>query len=74
MTTILSKELDRKFADPGASKNWYKCTFCNANYKTGWGVFVEITIHGKIYCLRSTVPDEPLEIKAMDLVRSLPMK
>jgi hypothetical protein len=37
MTVILSKKWDRKFADPGASKNWYKCTFCNASYKTGWG-------------------------------------
>jgi hypothetical protein len=70
MTAILSKKWDRKFADPGASKNRYKCTVCNANYKTGWGVFVEITIDGKIYCLRSTVPDEDtLDIKAMDLER-----
>jgi hypothetical protein len=70
MTVILSKKWDRKFADPGASKNWYKCTFCNANYKTGWGVFVEITFDGKIYCYRSTVPDEDtLDIKAMDRER-----
>ncbi len=70
MTVILSKKWDRKFADPGASKNWYKCTFCNANYKTGWGVFVEIAFDGEIYCYRSTVPDEDtLDIKAMDLER-----
>jgi hypothetical protein len=30
MTAILSKLWQRKFADPGASKNWYKCTLCNA--------------------------------------------
>jgi hypothetical protein len=69
MTAIPPKFFQRMFEDPGASRKKFKCTFCHANYKTGWGVFVEITIDGKIYCLRSTVPDEPLEIKAMDLER-----
>ena len=37
VTVILSKKWDRKFADPGASKNLYTRTFCNANNKTWWG-------------------------------------
>jgi hypothetical protein len=33
---------------------------------TRWGVFVEVHIDGKIYVLRSTVPDDDtLDIKAM---------
>ena len=38
--------------------------------KQGGGGFVEIAFDGKIYCYRSTVPDEDtLDIKAMDLER-----
>jgi hypothetical protein len=72
MTAIPHKFFQRKFEDPGASKKRYKCNFCDANYRTRWGVFVEVTIDGKIYCLRSTVPDDDtLDNKAMDLERKL---
>jgi len=70
LTAITSKMWNRKFKDLGAFKTKYKCMVCNANYKTSWGVFVEITIDGKIYGLRSELPDDDtLDIKAMDLER-----
>ena len=70
LTAITSKMWNRKFKDLGALKTKYKCMVCNANYKTSWGVFVEITIDGKIYGLRSELPDDDtLDIKAMDLER-----
>jgi hypothetical protein len=70
MTAILSKLWDRKFPDPTAVRNKWRCTFCNSNYKATWGVFVELRIGDKIYCLRASVPDDDtLDIKAMDLER-----
>jgi hypothetical protein len=70
MTAILSKKWKRKFEDPAASKNKYKCTVCEANFKTKWGVFVELQLGDKLYVLRAEVPDEDtLDIKAMDLER-----
>ena len=71
MTAIVSKKWGRKYQDPGASKNRWKCTFCSCNYWTKWGVFVEIRHKDKLYCLRSTIPDEDaLDIKAMDIERT----
>jgi hypothetical protein len=72
MTAIPPKFFQRKFEDPCASqKNCkFKCPYCNSKNNTSWGVFVEITIDGKIDCLRATVPDDDtLDIKAMDLER-----
>ena len=70
MSAMLPNTWCRKFADPSASRNKWKCTFCNSNYRTKWGVFVEVTIDGTIYCIRSTVPDDDtLYIKSMDLER-----
>jgi hypothetical protein len=70
MTAILSKLWDRKFPEPDAVKNKWRCTYCNSNYKATWGVFVELRIEDKIYCLRASVPDDDtLDIKAMDLER-----
>ena len=72
LTAITSKMWDRKYKDPGATRNKWKCTVCRANYRTKWGVFVEISIDKQIYCLRATIPDDDtLDIKAMDLERKL---
>ena len=71
MTAITSKKWGRKYQDPGASKNKWKCTVCACNYWTKWGVFVEIRHKDSLYCLRSTIPDEDtLDIKAMEIERS----
>jgi hypothetical protein len=68
MTAILSKKWQRKFEDLSRPKNKYKCTVCNKYYKRKWGVFVEVNVDGRIYSLRSRIPDEDtLDIKAMDL-------
>ena len=70
LTAITSKKWARKYQDPGASRNKYKCTVCAANYLTRWGVFVEIRVKDQLYCLRSTIPDEDaLDIKAMHIER-----
>jgi hypothetical protein len=72
LPAITSKMWDRKFKDLSATKNEWTCSVCCANYLTQWGVFVEIQIDGKIYCLRATIPDDhTLDIKAMDLERKL---
>jgi hypothetical protein len=71
MTAISSKLWKRKFEDPGATKQKYKCTICGANYKASWGVLIELTLKkDEIYYFRAPVPDEDtLDIKAMDLER-----
>ena len=72
MTAILSKMWLRKFKDPSASKNKYKCSVCKANYKTAWGVLIEYSIDGKIYYFRAPIPDEDtLDIKAADIDRKM---
>jgi hypothetical protein len=72
LNAITSKLWDRQFKDLSATKDKWKCSVCSAKYKIPWGVFVEIQIDGKIYCLRATIPDDDtLDIKAMDLERKL---
>jgi hypothetical protein len=72
MTAITSKMWNRKFKELSATRNKWKCTVCSANYRTIWGVFVEMQIDGKIYCLRAKIPDDDaLDIKALDIERTL---
>ena len=72
MTAILSKMWLRKFKDPSALKNKFKCSVCTAKYKRAWGVLIEYCIDGKIYYFRSSVPDEDtLDIKAADIDRKM---
>jgi hypothetical protein len=60
----------RKYADPSSTEKKFKCTECGANYKTMWGVFVELQLGDKICFLRAEMPyEDTFNIKAMDLVR-----
>jgi hypothetical protein len=71
-TLILSKKWGRKFQDPGASKNKWKCTVCNGNYSSNWGVIIEIseqTPEGPLlHYMKAPIPTESyLDIKAKEI-------
>jgi hypothetical protein len=75
---ILSKKWGRKFEDPSASKNKYRCTVCGANYKTIWGVLIEVTEtdqYGRptaLYYMTAEPPNEDvLDVKAAQIEATL---
>ena len=50
LTLILSKLWARRHADPLASQQRYKCTWCSAEYKSWMGVVIEIKKNEVLYC------------------------
>ena len=72
LTLILSKLWKRRHADPLASKQRYKCTWCNAKYKTWMGFVIEIKKNDVLYYFKATVPTQDLEdIRASHFERTL---
>ena len=68
-TLTTSKLWGRKYQDPGASRNKWKCTACGGVYQTKWGVLIEITDKkGEISYMKAGIPRESvLDIKAREI-------
>ena len=56
LTVITSKAWRRRFEDPLATKQRWKCTWCGAKYKTWMGVIIEIKKDGVFYYLKAEIP------------------
>ena len=72
LTLILSKLWVRRHADPMATKQKYKCTWCNAKYKTWMGVVIEIMKNDVLYYFKAEIPTKDLEdVRAMHFERTM---